>query len=600
MGKLKIILLAASLLLAMSLTLSCSSGGGGGGSPDNSDVSVPKQSSVDGYLNAAIADLRNEKWDEAVANYNAAYKDYPNDASAVIYSTLANLAKISTDPKVQDLIKNHLGFTEYPNKLNALFSDEWMKETPYIEWDYYDSNVNSWVYWYSKGEYAGWCATEEISVAGYYYCKYTYNNYNYDYEFVRVSTTPKTQNERLPNIKTPDWIKGNGSLYNSYLINNAFSVDNWALSLIANVIDKHSSGFNGLLDDVIEAVFGTSYNTAVDRLKKLESRKEDRITLDPYFIDKLGLEEVIDETDKIGWAEVNAILSAVLAVKASFEWLQTYDLSTDLNWLKFAWQADDEAFEKDLTDRFKKLDKSKVPFNNNFLKQRSGKSMDNAKATYTKAVEGLQASFTSIQTSDLYPKEVKDAYPAINDGFDKLKAAIKTPEGKFYIPKDDPTKIKAWPTTSDNTQATINIGKFFTPGYFSLDNIFKTNNGKPVFYAREENEVPVDYEYCYDDYEYIPIEICENYDGEEYCYNDYERKPVEVCYTNTYYNYSYTYTELNNSNYTSLLSNGGRLSLALDMNKIKALADNASNEFEYIVIGFSGDIAKALFEKYYK
>jgi hypothetical protein len=35
------------------------------------------------------------------------------------------------------------------------------------------------------------------------------------------------------------------------------------------------------------------------------------------------------------------------------------------------------------------------------------------------------------------------------------------------------------------------------------------------------------------------------------------------------------------------------------MNTIKAVADNVSNDPEYLVIGLSGDIAKTLFEKYY-
>jgi hypothetical protein len=48
-----------------------------------------------------------------------------------------------------------------------------------------------------------------------------------------------------------------------------------------------------------------------------------------------------------------------------------------------------------------------------------------------------------------------------------------------------------------------------------------------------------------------------------------------------------------------ILDNGGRLSLSINVNTITALVDDSSNEPEYITIGFSGDIAKTLFGKYY-
>jgi hypothetical protein len=557
-----------SILLSISIALfvACSNEGELGGNNDT-DVNVPTANkSVDQLLKDATNSLEKEKWDEAIAYYNAAYDKDNNDARAIIYSTLANLAKISTDPKVAALIKNNFGFTDYPNKLNALFSDSWMKDTPSLEYDYWDQTSGHWVEWSRKGEY-NWCNDELVNTNGYYYCDWR------DDSFILVSSTPRFNYERLPGIKTPNWIKGSGSLYDSYLINNAFSVDNWALSIIANILDKNSNGFNGLLDEVIDGVFGESYNEAVDRLKKLENKKEERIKLDPYFIEKFGLEEIFDEYDKIGWAEVNAVLSAMLAIKASLEWVQTYDLNIDLNWLKFAWSADEDKFEKDFFDKFKSLADNKLPFNNDFLKARSGKSMAAPKATYVAAIKGLQASYASIKNSELYPSEVKNAYPAINDGFGKLISAIND-GGKFYIPKEDPTKINAWPTASGNTQATIDLGKLFEPGYFSLQNIFETDNGKPVFYLeREIEEIDQD---CYYDYYY----------EEEYCYD--------------YYRYRREYIPLNKSNYAAKISEGGRLSLKLNTTKITAIADKIpEDEFEYVELGFSREHAKTVFEKYY-
>jgi hypothetical protein len=339
---------------------------------------------------------------------------------------------------------------------------------------------------------------------------------------------------------------------------------------LANLLDRNASGVNNTLDEVIDGVFGVSFNEAVNRLKKLENKKEDRISLDPYFIEKLDLEDVFDEYDKIGWAEVNAVVSATLLVKASLEWLQTYDLNTDLNWLKHSWK-DESTFASKLNS----VSPNNLPFNNNFFKARSEKSMKNVKESYVKAIEGLQESYKSIINSDLYPTKVKESYNTINGGFDKLIAAING-GGKFYIP-ENPTEGN-WPTEkTGDVVGTIDFGKFFAPGYFSLDKIFEVSGGKPVFYRGYEVEVPVPY--CYYDY-----------DEEEYC--------------SFYYDYDFEYEKLTNS---SLIANRddeyySGLFLKLEVSYIRGIVDADDiddDEFEYVPILPSGDLAKVVFEKYY-
>jgi len=553
-----------------------SSGGSGG---NNSDVKVPTNGkSVDELLKSAVNELKKEHWDEAIAYYNAAYEKDNDNPKTIIYSVLANLAKISTDPKVVTLMKEHFGFTTYPNKLNALLSDKWMKDYCEIEYDYYDENSRRWVNW----EYARW---GEVEKDGYYY----WSNGRY----ILVSTQAKCYKEKLPAIKTPGWVQGKGSMYNNALLSgNVMSVENWAISLLANVLDKNSNGFNPLLDDVIDGVFGTSFNIALDRLKRLENKTKNSITLDPYFIEELDLEDIFDKDDQIGWAEVNAVFSAMLLVKSSLEWVQSYDLSTDLNWLKYAWKDD----ENDIRDHFKNVDASKLPFNNKFFEVRSGK-MKNAKADYVKAIKGFQNSYTAIvnSDSDIYPPELKDYYRTINGGFEELIKAINN-GGKFYIP-DEINKGSTWPTSKNgDVVATINLGLFFTEGYFSLQNIFETDGKKPKFYLTYEE--PDEYDYCR--WNEVKVKICLDED-DEYC-EDY------------YYDYSYERVcdpippkqdavLLTKSNYTSLISQGGYLSLGVKIAQFKAIADIDDldyNELEYIPTGLKGKDAKIVFEKYYQ
>jgi len=562
-------LLQVALFLAF---MGCSSNDDSEGGGNNSDVKVPTDGkSVDEILENAVDELKKEHWDEAVAYYNAAYEKDSDNPQTIIYSVLANLAKISTDPKVVTLMKDHFGFTTYPNKLNALLSDKWMKEYPsYIDRSYYDRSSGRYAYW----EYARW---GNVDKDGYYY--YDYKNGRYTYTL--VSTQPIYETATLPVIKTPDWVKGSkGSVYNDALFSgNVMSVENWAISLLANVLDKNSNGFNNLLDEVIDGVFGTSFNLAVERLKKLENKTEKRINLDPYFIDKLDLDELnFDKDDQVGWAEVNAILSATLLVKSSLEWVQSYDLSIDLNWLKYAWKNDAD----DIRNRFNNVDASKLPFNNNFFNIRSGK-MKNAKADYVKAIEGFKKSYASIMNSDIYSSEVKDYYGAINGGFDELIKAINN-GGKFYIPKEI-TKNSTWPTSKNgDVVATINLGKFFTEGYFSLPNIFETDGKKPVFYLTYNDGYDDD---CY------PWKLMWDDEEEEYtqvyvgCPEPEPKKDPVM---------------LTKSNYNSLISDGGYLSLAVKVAQFKAIADIDKldySEVEYIPTGLRGTDAKIVFEKYY-
>ena len=558
------ILLAVFTFTGCSESSSTSSGGtdyvqGDGSATPDIPVSTGNMNTAQ-ILEEGVKSLKAEKWDEAIAYYNAAYAKDGNNIEAIIYSTLANLAKISTDKDVIALIKNNFGFTTYPDKLNALFSKSWMTKMPedYPIYSYYDGTY--WSYW-REAKY------DDVSKDGYY--RYDYNSGG----LILVSTTAKYDSTYMPVIRTPEWVKGSGSIYNETLLSgNIMSTESWAIALLANIVDRNVSGFNQTLDEVISSVFGASYNEAIRRLQKLENRKSETITLNPDFIKKLGLEEMFDEYDEIGWAELNAVISAMLAMKASLEWISSYDLNTDLNWLKYAWKAD----ENDILNRVRNIPKSSLPFNNNFLKVRAdgANRMNKAKATYKTAIQGLQASYQVIASpNSIYPTKVKDTYNTVNGGFNALLSAIDA-GGKFYIP-EDPTK-GTWPTSGPvggNVIGMIDFGKFFELGRLSLDKIFETNSGKPELYA-------CNWHYDYSSY-------TEELRGVKLDLNNY-KSLLEERDDDYYYDDEYKY----------------ELCLKLKMDYIKQLVDEKelSAEFENGLVStdIEGEFAKVLFEKYYK
>ncbi|MDR0306357.1 MAG: hypothetical protein LBI42_05900 [Chitinispirillales bacterium] len=379
-------------------------------------VSPPVDVPVAGKTVSQILDdghsaLKRNQYDTAMAYYEAAYAKENNNPEAIIYSSLAKLALISIDPKVADLFRNRMGFTSYPNRFNALLSSDWL-----------------------------------------------------------------TYESSLPGLVTPSWVsKGNNSIYNGSLINGAPSVETWVILLLANLVDKNTNGLNGFLDDMIAAVFGTSFTEVNIRIAKLNvNNSNTKITLNSVFLEALNFENIIGEYDEIGWAEANAVLSFMTGIKASMEWVASYDWNTSLNFLKQVWS--DNINDLGPYELINSIDAKDLPFNNNFLKARVGK-MDAAKASFIKSVEGLQASYEAISTDSKYPASIKNAYPTLNDGANKLVTAIKN--GTVFYISDNPTN-GTWPTSGNG----INMGKLFQPGYFSLQNLFEVDAaGKPVFYT---------------------------------------------------------------------------------------------------------------------
>ena len=71
-------------------------------------------------------------YDSAISKFQAAYQKNPSDENKIYYA-LTELATLSTDSELTDLIRNKLGLTGYPASLNALFTKDWLKDYPEYE-----------------------------------------------------------------------------------------------------------------------------------------------------------------------------------------------------------------------------------------------------------------------------------------------------------------------------------------------------------------------------------------------------------------------------------------------------------------------------------
>ncbi len=128
----KILGLSLCVLLATSFAcISCS--GGGDDNPANppsymEELSPEDMAKTDAVLvKEANSDLSNGNYKSAVDKFRVAYKKNPSDANKIYYA-LTEIAILSVDDTVVDIIRNKLGATSYPSTLNALFNSEWAKD----------------------------------------------------------------------------------------------------------------------------------------------------------------------------------------------------------------------------------------------------------------------------------------------------------------------------------------------------------------------------------------------------------------------------------------------------------------------------------------
>lgn len=454
-------------------------------------------------LNEGIDLLLEQKYDEGVAKIKEAYNKEQNDETKLYYA-LAEIATISTDSSVSNIMKNNFGVRNYPSTLNALINGEWLKE--YKRGVYEDvytvSEVSKDEIYYSKyvkvsGDRCGWNSDEEkcyinalldednewiscwatdlnyvknvrLDETG----KYLVSVYSLP-ENVRAQITDSTKkykysyddkkrvlsdydSEKFPDFNVPEWLK-NSDRYNESLIKSTQTSATTSLLLWGNLVECNPNGANGLIDNILK-IFDGKFENA----KKLAaSISEGNVIVPSKVISALGLEEVLgDSSVYVGKAELNVLISSMQILKGTFQWLSSYDLSANIASAKdfFGENTDEWGF-------FRKL------ANTNSLKVRNAGAMETSKKTFIEAIEILENSYNYLVSSaSSYPQAAKDEVARYGNvvlaAAEDLNKCLKN-GGIFYIPNENPFETLNWNASSSGNSFGIDMGKLFTAGYFS-------------------------------------------------------------------------------------------------------------------------------------
>lgn len=454
-------------------------------------------------LEEGVELLINQQYDEGIAKIRAAYEKEQNDETKMYYA-LSELALISTDESVANIVRNNFGITNYPATLNALINGEWLKEYKRsrklniyeIQEDSYanyvrvsgdecsydtEGSVNFYCIldsdgdWIDSWNYADYCngcqyiTNVKLDENGKYLVYY--NNLPYiiknqvsDPKFYSYSwsgnykTILVDRGSRAPAFALPEWLK-DSDRYKDSLVKSTQTAYSLQLLIYGNLIDCNPKGANELIDSILK-VFGDKFENA----KNLASSISDSsVTVPSKVITALCLEDVFgDSSVRIGKAELNVLISAMQILKGTFQWISSYDLSANVSSLKTLFNEvnDDDEFEK-----IRNLLTGKM------FAVRDASAMASSKQTFLDAIDLLETSYNYLAgTSSEYPQAAKDElkkYGNILLAAEKdLKSCI-TNGTVFYIPSENPFDSGAWEVSADGALFGIDMGKFFEPGYFS-------------------------------------------------------------------------------------------------------------------------------------
>ena len=454
-------------------------------------------------LEEGVELLINQQYDEGIAKIRAAYEKEQNDETKMYYA-LSELALISTDESVANIVRNNFGITNYPATLNALINGEWLKEykrsrklniyeiqeysyTNYVrvsgdECSYdTEGSVNFYCIldsdgdWIDSWNYADYCngcqyiTNVKLDENGKYLVYY--NNLPYsiknqvsDPKFYSYSwsgnykTILVDRGSRAPAFALPEWLK-DSDRYKDSLVKSTQTAYSLQLLIYGNLIDCNPKGANELIDSILK-VFGDKFENAKNLASSISASS---VTVPSKVITALCLEDVFgDSSVRIGKAELNVLISAMQILKGTFQWISSYDLSANVSSLKTLFNEvnDDDEFEK-----IRNFSTEKT------FAVRDASAMASSKQTFLDAIDLLETSYNYLAgTSSEYPQAAKDElkkYGNILLAAEKdLKSSIMNGT-VFYIPSENPFASGAWTVSAASALFGIDMGKFFEPGYFS-------------------------------------------------------------------------------------------------------------------------------------
>jgi len=549
----KVIGVTLTAILAASIFFSaCSGGGDNPASPlSNPDgIIIPQEDAAKPdteLVKEANAALSEGDYTKAVNKFRYAYTKKTSDSNKIFYA-LTEIALLSIDDTVVDLMRNKVGATSYPATLNALFNTEWAKDKAqtllgsewsknfpsYMSFPIYTATQNndgtlirvsgtrtntfdynttrSISYVLDEGEW--WNVYNLSEFKNITLSSFLINNitpdangpylvwrdsikdasvaaeFRYNASFSYDKAVPG-KTSTLPILAMPSWVTSIDS-YKSKLIGTTLSAETWGLLLFANAVTNNENGLNDIVDKLLPVVHAKS-----EKIKGIvDSLGDETARLEASFIKALNLTEWLGEDAfDISKTEMNLLVAALEGFDAILHFAASYDLSANL-----------KAAQGDIGSKSTILKMIKASTTSQTIANRNSDKLASSKALFIDGLGRTISSYDSIKSSTRYPQIIKDNLDQygeiLYDGAVKAKNAIEN-GAILFIPEK--LEGKAFPTDLNSAFFGIDMGKAFTPGYLTKfyersDDLSKvklyykrvvtTINASPS-YTRTETEGPL-------------------------------------------------------------------------------------------------------------
>ena len=439
---------------------------------------------MDSLIASGINALLAGDFDAAVRAFENAYLLDSTNQEALLYSSLARLASIAVDDNVRALVSDRLGIRGFPGTINALVNPDWLETytEEWFRWEIWCYNHNTWAWWVNENN-TGFFEWAGLPPKSGYYVQVLGSTWEVTWEFVSDVRRYDIRDSLFPGLDAPAWLEDTGVFQNTLTSAGLRSPATFPLLMFANLIDRNTNGLNDLLDALLSSVFGASFEEAARRAGAMTGT----VMLNEDLLMALGINDIFEgELVAIGKAELNVLFSLMRIVRGSLEWIAAYDWNTDLDFLANGQLWDDWARIENID-----LGPASLPLRNNFLRDRHNGMMARSKASFTQAIDGLIWSydFWIGSASNLPPayRDILREFQWVRSGLSELRAAINN-GGHFYL--RDARGPDTYANTPTGALFGINMGAFFTPGHFAIDNLLSTQgvggNMAPQFYGWQD------------------------------------------------------------------------------------------------------------------
>jgi hypothetical protein len=322
--------------------------------------------------------LLKQQWTTAKTSFTSALVKNPNDTDAKIWSAVVDLASLTVNPQLVDLLQNRIGLIDYPSDMETLLNKGWLTASAYnyhtgfIMETAYNANSNyyvrgkvtpatpnsymwvdacdakgNWVY--PTGTFTpdpqgdlyayNWTVASTAS-AGY---TYTYASdyakthagdgtvYYRNYNFLNAdSISPLPRLAPVTGFQRVEYLDA-GTAPSS----TDFGPVDYARLLVANLIARNPLGANAIVDQVLNGPLGASFDTILKRIDSLSATDRTEIPATYITLASGGVSAVTHAqlpsfTVSIGKPELLLLTAQLRSIKSFVQYLGSVDLNYPL------------------------------------------------------------------------------------------------------------------------------------------------------------------------------------------------------------------------------------------------------------------------------